>query len=373
MVNIFKRIEGLCRENGYSFSFLDYRNTSSKINVKCEKHNYCWTPTVSNFINQKSNCKMCSNKKKSENNRLKFFKKIDDICNSKNYTFIGFQDDDFRMKNKLIIKCNIHNYRWFPSANNFIGKNTGCPLCAGNRIERDELIYVLQEISKRTERTVLNLSELKNSGSRLIVKCNTCSSVCKTNYTSFKKSVKCRKCLNILKLSNDDATIRIIDRCNILNHTFLGFSNNKNSIENTKSLINLRCSNNHDFSIRYDNYIYGKNSCSICNESKGEVIIADFLRRNNIKYTPQKRFNDCRFKKPLPFDFYLDDLKICIEFDGIHHFRDTKFKGKKTNLEYIKNNDAIKTNYCIVSGIKLLRIKYDENITEKLNIYLKLS
>jgi len=34
-----------------------------------------------------------------------------------------------------------------------------------------------------------------------------------------------------------------------------------------------------------------------------------------IKYINQKRFKKCKNKLPLPFDFYLPDLNICIEYD----------------------------------------------------------
>ena len=46
-----------------------------------------------------------------------------------------------------------------------------------------------------------------------------------------------------------------------------------------------------------------------------------FLILNNYKFLTQHKFNDCKFKKPLPFDFYLPEYNMCIEFDGEQHFK----------------------------------------------------
>jgi len=57
----------------------------------------------------------------------------------------------------------------------------------------------------------------------------------------------------------------------------------------------------------------------------------------------------------LPFDFYIPELNVCVEYDGIHHFKPVH--GVST-YEKTKNNDAIKTDFCMKNGIKLIRIPY---------------
>lgn len=103
-------------------------------------------------------------------------------------------------------------------------------------------------------------------------------------------------------------------------------------------------------------------SCS-CRESKGEVIIRKFLEDNHIAFEREKSFSDCRDTKPLPFDFYLPNYNLCIEFDGQHHFEDRGFG----NLEITKKHDEIKNQYCQNNNINLLRIPYwDGNNIEKI-------
>ena len=106
--------------------------------------------------------------------------------------------------------------------------------------------------------------------------------------------------------------------------------------------------------------------CPICKESKGEKEIRNYLKNNNIVFESQKKFNNCRNKNPLPFDFYLPLLNICIEYDGIQHYKSNTFFGGEKGLKQRQINDKIKTQYCKDNDIRLLRIKYNQNNLKKL-------
>jgi len=92
----------------------------------------------------------------------------------------------------------------------------------------------------------------------------------------------------------------------------------------------------------------------------------------SINFTQQKKFKECKDKKVLPFDFYLNDLNICIEFDGKHHFCKYEYWGGNSKLEYTQKHDQIKNIYCKENKIKLIRIKYNENINNKLDENIKI-
>ena len=115
-------------------------------------------------------------------------------------------------------------------------------------------------------------------------------------------------------------------------------------------------------------HLYSPSGCPECDVIKysGPIKITKFLVDNNIEFIPEYRFDDCRFKNPLPFDFYLPELNVCIEFDGMGHYEKINhWEGDGTyGLEYTQNNDKIKTNYCLDKNIKLIRIPYwdEENI-----------
>jgi hypothetical protein len=108
--------------------------------------------------------------------------------------------------------------------------------------------------------------------------------------------------------------------------------------------------------------------------SHGELNITNYLIYNNVNFTREYIFNDCRSPKnyPLRFDFYLINLNLLIEFQGQHHFFPinnnprSKYVHNKTKI-----HDNIKREYCKSKNIRLLEIPYSEklNIPNYLNQY----
>ena len=75
--------------------------------------------------------------------------------------------------------------------------------------------------------------------------------------------------------------------------------------EYTKSKENINVRHvkcGYEYSVRADNFLSGK-GCPKCKESYGEKRISDILKNNSIPFITQKRFDNCRNVKPLPFDF----------------------------------------------------------------------
>lgn len=103
-------------------------------------------------------------------------------------------------------------------------------------------------------------------------------------------------------------------------------------------------------------------------KSLGEKLIEEYLIKNKISYISQKRFDDCKNIRTLPFDFYLTEKNICIEFDGPQHEKlSNYFNMSEQDFYKLKVNDTIKNNFCLENNIKLIRIKY-ENINNIDNI-----
>ena len=114
---------------------------------------------------------------------------------------------------------------------------------------------------------------------------------------------------------------------------------------------------NHKWQATPNNLLRGF-GCPKCNQSKGEKMVEDFLIDNKIVYETQKRFSDCVDKRPLPFDFYLPDYNLCIEYQGEQHYKATRRMGDEEKLAYRQKHDAIKREYCKVKEIHLLEIPY---------------
>lgn len=116
-------------------------------------------------------------------------------------------------------------------------------------------------------------------------------------------------------------------------------------------------------------------SCGCRHQSKWEMFITDYLISLNVTFQPQKRFKDCRNKKQtdtLPFDFYLPDYNVCIEYDGEHHFRPMDMWGGYEKFLINQENDRIKNKYCKNHNITLVRLPYTYSKKDIENEILKI-
>ena len=128
--------------------------------------------------------------------------------------------------------------------------------------------------------------------------------------------------------------------------------------------LKLLCSCGNDFFVDLNHFIAGKYQCNECRVKQSAIAsrVELWLNKNGCYYEKEKTFEDCRDKKPLPFDFYLPEFHACIEVDGVGHYRPVAFGGNKEKAvilyqERIKN-DQIKTEYCIKNNIPLLRLPF---------------
>lgn len=107
--------------------------------------------------------------------------------------------------------------------------------------------------------------------------------------------------------------------------------------------------------------------CPECNDcgytagnSQYSVLTEKWLNEHSIPFIKEKTFEDCRMKRKLRFDFYVENWNgenIVIEVDGMQHF----YLSTWTDELKLKDNqerDRIKNEYCDANGIKLVRIPY---------------
>lgn len=114
--------------------------------------------------------------------------------------------------------------------------------------------------------------------------------------------------------------------------------------------------------VNYSNLTTGHTlSCGCKKNSKREDFIASYLKSINVLFEREKRFEDCRNIQQtdmLPFDFYIPDRNIILEYDGLQHFESIDYWGGQEKFVTIQRNDKIKNDYCKRNNIILLRLPY---------------
>lgn len=122
--------------------------------------------------------------------------------------------------------------------------------------------------------------------------------------------------------------------------------------------LRIRCKCGNEYVTTFQNYYkHGVVQCPLCSRkaSKGEALIEEYLTSLDIEYVREKRFDGCRDKRRLPFDFFLPSFNTCIEFDGKQHYEELEGYG---NLEITQRHDEIKNQFCDKEKINLIRIPY---------------
>lgn len=99
-------------------------------------------------------------------------------------------------------------------------------------------------------------------------------------------------------------------------------------------------------------------SCGCNKRSSGEQLVKTVLDKLGVNYELEKRFDDCKDTRAMPFDFYIDDLRIAIEYQGIQHYQVISLFGGETELEKRKLHDNMKRDYCMQNNITLIEIPY---------------
>jgi predicted RNA-binding Zn-ribbon protein involved in translation (DUF1610 family) len=106
--------------------------------------------------------------------------------------------------------------------------------------------------------------------------------------------------------------------------------------------------------------------CPNCTEGyKGPRAIAEWLEEQGFIYRKEVRFEECKYKNCLPFDFGVynidGELTHLIEFDGEQHFNFVPlWHGDEEGFAMQQERDAIKTKFCQDKNIPLIRIPYTE-------------
>jgi len=358
-LNEFIEEANIVHNNKYDYSLVEYINNKTKVKIICPEHGI-FAQTPKNHLHNRG-CKKCGIRKRTEfkTKTLETFikqasKKHD---NKYDYSLVEYINN----KTKIKIICPIHGtFEQRPDAH-LSGK--GCIKCQHNYIKsiksftKEKFITTAKQI--HGSKYNYSLVSYINANTKVKIICPE-HGIFEQIPPAHLNGAGCDKCY---RLKSRIDTKKFIKKAKLIHSNKYNYSLSKYTIGREK--IKIICPIHGVFEQIARNHIYGDTGCPVCNESKGEKAIAHYLDNKNIQYIRQKRFNDCKNILPLPFDFYIHD-KLLIEYDGKQHYEPIDFFGGEEGFKYIQQNDKIKNQYCLDNNIKLIRIKYNENIKDVL-------
>ena len=256
---------------------------------------------------------------------------------------------------KIKCKCLTHNYIW-KALPYVLLQGTGCSKCGKDKVTKSHEQFVLE--LKNIYPNILILDTYINSYTKIKCKCLIHNYEWKAIPNNLLQGYGCVFCSGKAKTFDE-----FLDELKEINANIEIIGN----YVNTSTKVKCRCKiDGCEWSATPNNLLSG-HGCPKCNFSKGEKAISNYLTRHKISFYEQFRFNDCKNSLPLPFDFYLPDYNICIEYDGELHYMAVDYFGGEEALQNTRKRDKIKDNYCKTNNIKLLRISYQSfNDIEKI-------
>jgi len=331
----------------YDYSLVDYKNALTSVIIKCKLHGI-FEKTPDNHLYGKQGCPFCSNKKVTTKI---FIKQVKEIHGNKyDYSLVKYNNSLEKVK----IICKKHGiFEQTPS--NHLRKK-GCPKCVGRNRTTEEFIKLSKNI--HGDKYNYELVEYKKSKNKVKI-------ICKKHNKAFTQTPQDHLQGNGCPYCKTLTTEEFINKAKITHGDKYDYS--LTNYINSRTKVEIICKKHNKIFKQLPQSHASGIGCPRCNTSKGENKIENILSNKNIIYVRQKKFDGCKNKYKLPFDFYLPDLNICIEYDGKQHFEAIEYWGGEEQFELIKIRDKIKTDFCIKNNIELLRINYRENIEEKLN------
>jgi len=364
----------------YDYSKSIYTKALIKLIIICPVHGEFYQ-TASSHINNKSGCSRCFYDNNPHNNLKRrpleqFIKDCNIIHNNK----YDYSKTIYINSNKYVtIICPDHgDFQQFPY--NHRNMKQSCPKCADKikglskrKTSSDNFISKASYIhNNKYDYSKVNYNDCR---SKIIIICPRHGEFTQSP-ASHLVGCGCTVCaLENARNKTRKTLEQFIKEANHIHNNLYNYS--KTNYKSVEHKIDIICFEHGIFKQTPHMHLIGQ-GCPKCRKSFGHNNIRKYLITKNIYHVEEYWFDNCRnskTKRPLYFDFYLVDLKICIEFDGRQHYipcsfgSDQTLETKTKNLQALQFRDKIKTDYCEMNGINLIRIPYTEfnNIEQILN------
>lgn len=261
-----------------------------------------------------------------------------------------------RSKSKVKIICRSHGeFEQIPYAHL---QGQGCMKCSTtNSYDTNGFIKKAKEI--HGDLYDYSLVEYTNNKAKVKIICKE-HGIFSTKPNVHLLGSKCSKCSKKYNYSTEEFIEKAREvHGDKYDYSLVEYKNNKDNVK-------IICPMHGVFKQNLINHIINGHNCTLCRESSNEAKIHMLLDDMDINFLREYRFNDCRDIRPLPFDFYLEQYNMCIEYDGLQHFKAIDFFGGVEAFNSRVKKDKIKDNYCRSNNIKLLRLSGNDNIKEVL-------
>lgn len=332
----YEEIKTYIENFNYKLLSKEYKNNRSKLLLECNNGHLCEI-CFSDFKRGRR-CSCCYDERRGCSQRLSYedIKKYIEL-----FDYELLSSEYWNNQSKLSLKCPLGHE--FKMTYGHFQQGQRCPHC--NKCKKLTYEEVKRYIEDFKYKLLSNIYE--NTKEKLLIECPE-KHIFEMNFHNFKQRQRCPHCKGVARHTLEEVKqyIEAFDYI-LLSEMYV----------NNKEKLFIQCPHGHKYEVNFHSFEQGAR-CPICNVSKGEQKIINWLNKNNIKYIyNQPYFDDLKginggFLRP---DFILPDYKIWIEYDGEFHYKEVY---KNDDYKTTQIHDEIKNEYARKNEWKLIRIPY---------------
>lgn len=258
-------------------------------------------------------------------------------------------------------RCNICGYEWEVKPYSLLAGH-GCRKCYDERNRKNRL-QTLSEVNERIHKSGTNVTiidEYVNTKTKCVAKCDKCGHIWRTVPNQLYFGHGCPKCNNCWTHRRKTTEEFINEMTDLYNGEYTYKIDSDYVL--TRDFITYICPTHGEITQLVYTHSKG-NGCPLCNESGMEKRIRVLLEKNKIKFI---QWYTCKWLGLQSLDFYIPDINLAIEVQGLQHFIPSIFFGGQSEFEKRLVLDDKKKKLCEKNGIKLIYY-LDKKYQDKMN------
>lgn len=310
-------------------------------------------------------CELCEEKSFASHPKSKFW-------SSKNITT---PRKVFKSSNeKFEFECNECNHNFMTTLHD-VSSGKFCPYCGGQSLCDAKCNFCYEKSfashpkSKfwSGENNISPREVFKSTTKKYIFFCDECDHNFLKSLSNIKNESFCPFCLGQLLCGQKNC--KSCKEKSFASHPKAQFWSNQNKVSPFE--IFKFCRKNFKFDCPYCDNIYeaslnnitSNNIWCTCITNKTENKLYNYLKRFFV-VEKQKKFNWCKMKRELPFDFFIEEYKLLIELDGVQHFKQVSTWKSPEETQKI---DIYKMKLAQKQGYSMIRIFQEDVWNDKNN------
>lgn len=338
----------------YDYSKTIYKDARSKLTIVCPRHGAFKQEAFSHL--RGIGCPRCGVERRGLHRRQEAANAF--VAKARKVHGRKYRYDKTvyaRASGMIVVTCPQHG-DFKQTANNHL-HGYGCKQCQIETL-RDKFSLTKTEFVRKARKRhgtkFIYLGDYVNSRTPLLIKCKQHGRYLQKPIDHLK-GTGCPQCgldkIKIVNLSNHDEFVRKARAVHGSQYRY------PDPYKLARQHIEVECIKHGLFLVTPNSHLRG-HGCPVCSESFGERKVARALEKLRLDYTREKKFPDCRDKRPLRFDFWVPKLNALVEFDGLQHHKPYKLFGGAEMFAVTQRRDRIKTAYARKKKIRLIRVKY---------------